>query len=88
MSQRISDLEAQIYKLNKGKMDLEQTAVDTRILVFEVAERHDVILKLKSEVNDLEEKLKQMDTHIQFKDEIIKDLRKGRINHSKVGDSS
>lgn len=61
-----------------------QSAVDTRVLVLEVAERHDIILKLKNEVNELEEKLKQMDNHIHFKDEIIKDLRKERNILSKV----
>lgn len=61
-----------------------QSAVDTRVLILEVAERHDVILKLKNEVNELEEKLKQKDTHIHFKDEIIKELRKEKNNLTKV----
>lgn len=81
---RICDLEAELHKIVKDKMDLEQSAVDTRILVHEVAERHDVILRLKAEVNELEEKLKRMDTHIQFKDEIIKELRRERVILSKV----
>lgn len=52
-----------------------QAAVEARVLVFEVAERHDIIIKLKNELNDMEQQLKQKDTHIQFKDEIIKELR-------------
>lgn len=63
---------------------LFQEVVDTRVLIVEVAERHDTIMKLKAEVNELEDQLKQKDTHIHFKDEIIKELRKERNNLSKV----
>lgn len=61
-----------------------QAAVETRALVHEVAERHDIIVKLKNEINDLEQQLKQKDTHIQFKDEIIKELRQHRRPNVKV----
>lgn len=54
------------------------------MLVFEVAERHDIILRLKNEINDIEQQLKQKDTHIQFKDEIIKKLRQQRRSYLKV----
>lgn len=49
-----------------------------------MAERHDIILKLKNEINDMEQQLKQKDTHIQFKDEIIKELRSRRRGYLKV----
>lgn len=62
-----------------------QAAVETRVLVQEVAERHDIIVKLKNEINDLEQQLKRKDTHIQFKDEIIKELRQHRRPNVKVG---
>lgn len=74
-------LEKEVAKLNKDK---EQATADIQILVKEVADRHDVISNLRTEVNVLEDKLKQMDTHVQFKDEIIKDLRKKRKLLSKV----
>lgn len=61
-----------------------QAAVETRALVQEVAERHDIIVKLKNEINDLEQQLKRKDTHIQFKDEIIKELRQHRRPNVKV----
>lgn len=61
-----------------------QAAVEARVLVFEVAERHDMIVRLKNEINDMEQQLKQKDTHIQFKDEIIKKLRLQRRSYSKV----
>lgn len=61
-----------------------QAAVEARVLVFEVAERHDIIVRLKNEINDMEQQLKQKDTHIQFKDEIIKKLRLQRRSYSKV----
>lgn len=49
-----------------------------------MAERHDTIVKLKNEINDMEQQLKQKDTHIQFKDEIIKELRQQRRGYLKV----
>lgn len=52
--------------------------------MFEVAERHDIIVRLKNEINDIEQQLKQKDTHIQFKDEIIKKLRQQRRSYLKV----
>lgn len=61
-----------------------QAAIEARVLVFEVAERHDMIVKLKNEINDMEQQLKQKDTHIQFKDEIIKELRQQRRSYFKV----
>lgn len=61
-----------------------QAAVEARVLVFEVAERHDMIVRLKNEINDIEQQLKQKDTHIQFKDEIIKKLRQQRRSYLKV----
>lgn len=61
-----------------------QAAVEARVLVFEVAERHDTIVRLKNEINDIEQQLKQKDTHIQFKDEIIKKLRQQRRSYLKV----
>lgn len=61
-----------------------QAALDARVLILEVAERHDAIIKLKNELNDMEEQLKQKDAHIQFKDEIIKELRRERREVFKV----
>lgn len=58
--------------------------MEARVLVFEVAERHDTIVRLKNEINDIEQQLKQKDTHIQFKDEIIKKLRQQRRSYLKV----
>lgn len=58
--------------------------MEARVLVFEVAERHDMIVRLKNEINDIEQQLKQKDTHIQFKDEIIKKLRLQRRSYLKV----
>lgn len=53
---------------------------DTRELVQEVAERQDQISKYRAEISSLEkqleEQLAQKDFHIQFKDKIIKELRR------------
>lgn len=61
-----------------------QAAAEARVLVLEVAERHDIILKLKNELNEMEQLLMQKDTHIQFKDEIIRELRQQRRGNFKV----
>lgn len=61
-----------------------QAAVEARVLVLEVAERHDIIVKLKNELNEMEQLLMQKDTHIQFKDEIIRELRQQRRGIFKV----
>lgn len=49
---------------------------DTKVLVQEVATRHDEIQRLKNENASLEEQLKNQDKKMIFKDEIIKELRK------------
>lgn len=43
---------------------------------MEVAEKHDVVLALRKEVADLEEQCRQVNMQAQFKDDIIKDMRK------------
>lgn len=53
-----------------------QGNVDSKVLVQEVATRHDEIVKLKNDNLSLEEQLKRQDKNIVFKDEIIKELRK------------
>ncbi|XP_031622706.1 spindle pole body component 110-like isoform X2 [Contarinia nasturtii] len=72
------DLKRKIKNLERQNKGLEEAAIEARVLVFEVAERHDMIIKLKNEINDMEQQLKQKDTHIQFKDQIIKELRQQR----------
>lgn len=53
-----------------------QGNVDSKVLVQEVATRHDEIVKLKNENLSLEEQMKRQDKNIVFKDQIIKELRK------------
>lgn len=45
-------------------------------LTAEVAEKHDIILSLKHDILRLEEQCLQINKHAQFKDDIIKELRK------------
>lgn len=45
-------------------------------LTAEVAEKHDIILLLKQDVLRLEEQCLQTNKHAQFKDDIIKELRR------------
>lgn len=51
--------------------------IDMRqVLTEEVASKHDAILQLKKEVQQLEEKCIQSDKQIAFRDDIVKELRK------------
>lgn len=45
-------------------------------LTAEVADKHDIILSLRREVQQLEEQCRQIDKQALFKDDIIKELRK------------
>lgn len=45
-------------------------------LTIEVAEKHDIILSLKRDIQHLEEQCRQTNKHAQFKDDIIKELRR------------
>lgn len=45
-------------------------------LTAEVAEKHDTILSLKHDILRLEEQCRQTNKHAQFKDDIIKELRR------------
>lgn len=45
-------------------------------LTIEVAEKHDIILNLRRDVQQLEEQCRQSNKQTQFKDDIIKELRK------------
>lgn len=59
---------------------------DTKVLVDEVATRHDEIQRLKNENMSLEEQLKNQDKSMCYKDEIIKELRKDckKVNKSLI----
>lgn len=45
-------------------------------LTTEVAEKHDIIVSLKYDILRLEEQCRQVNKHAQFKDDIIKELRR------------
>lgn len=45
-------------------------------LTSEVAEKHDVIVMLKHDIQHLEEQCRRADQQTHFKDDIIKELRK------------
>lgn len=53
-----------------------QNLLDNRVLALEVAEKHDQILRLKTELNQLEENLRQANMQTHFKDDVIKELRR------------
>lgn len=56
------------------------------MLALEVAEKHDQILRLKAEVNQLEENLRQANMQTHFKDDVIKELRRDCRNLMVRGD--
>lgn len=49
---------------------------DSEALVMEIAIKHDDLSRIRRELNQLEEQLKAKDSHIAFKDNIVRDLRK------------
>ncbi|XP_037024993.1 myosin-2 heavy chain-like isoform X7 [Bradysia coprophila] len=73
---RNAELMDEIERLKKENQQLVKGNLDTRVLVEEVAVRHDEIQKLKSENISLEEQLKKQNQNMCFKDQIIKELRK------------
>lgn len=55
-----------------------------RALAFEVADKHDQIIELRNQVNSLEEELKKAHKKVQFKDNVIRELRREIKNSTKV----
>lgn len=54
-------------------------------LTAEIADKHDEIRRLKDDIKELEEKLLHSDKQTQFKDDIIKELRKEvKVGRAKV----
>lgn len=65
-----------IFMLSKLPHNEPQNLLDNRVLALEVAEKHDQILRLKTELNQLEENLRQANMQTHFKDDVIKELRR------------
>lgn len=61
-----------------------QVAKDTTALVFEIADKHDQILSLKGEIKLLEDQLRQAESKLLYKDELIKGLRRDCRELAKV----
>ncbi|KAJ6645776.1 putative glucose-6-phosphate 1-epimerase [Pseudolycoriella hygida] len=76
MKNRETELLDQIHVLEQENRRLMKCNLDTRVLVEEVATRHDEIKKYKNEIMSLEEQLKTQDKSMCYRDEIIKELRK------------
>lgn len=55
-----------------------------RALAFEVADKHDQMIELRNQVNSLEEELKKAHKKVQFKDNVIRELRREIKNSTKV----
>ncbi|KAG5893696.1 hypothetical protein JTB14_017804 [Gonioctena quinquepunctata] len=83
---KISEIDHLTRELNSKNEEcntLQQEMVDMRqALTEEVASKHDVILKLKRDLQELEERCIQADKQTAFRDDIIKELRK-EIKHLK-----
>jgi predicted DNA-binding protein YlxM (UPF0122 family) len=53
-------------------------------LVFEIADKHDYIAHLRSKITKLEEKLEQYERKVQFREKIIRELRRNTKNQQQV----
>lgn len=49
-------------------------------MTVEVAEKHDLIMNLKDQVTYLEEQFRQANIQLQFKNNIIKEMRKDLVS--------
>nr|XP_023017331.1 uncharacterized protein LOC111506488 [Leptinotarsa decemlineata] len=80
LQMKIDDIEILTRELQSKKEEcdtLQQNMVDMRqALTEEVASKHDTILKLKRDCQELEDRCIQADKQIAFKDDIIRELRK------------
>lgn len=58
-------------------MDLFQESLESKeALASEVAEKYDQVIVLRREIQELEDKCHHLSMQTQFKEDIIKDLRK------------
>ncbi|XP_074030064.1 uncharacterized protein isoform X9 [Leptinotarsa decemlineata] len=89
LQMKIDDIEILTRELQSKKEEcdtLQQNMVDMRqALTEEVASKHDTILKLKRDCQELEDRCIQADKQIAFKDDIIRELRKEikQLKHQK-----
>lgn len=76
----------QVQKLTTSLQKLQNSSKDTRdTLTSEVAERHDTILKLKSDVKDFDAKHKEALATVNHRGEVIKQIREElRLANSRV----
>ncbi|KAH0564700.1 putative leucine-rich repeat-containing protein DDB_G0290503 isoform X2 [Cotesia glomerata] len=71
----------EISRLNHQLNCLEKESVESReALTVEVAEKHDLIMNLKDQVTYLEEQFRQANIQLQFKNNIIKEMRKDLVS--------
>lgn len=56
---------------------------DMEALVLEIADKHDQNAQLRSKISKLEEKLEQYERKVQFREKIIRELRRLK-NHQQV----
>ncbi|XP_070495375.1 putative leucine-rich repeat-containing protein DDB_G0290503 isoform X5 [Chironomus tepperi] len=76
---KIKEYKKQIHNVQKCNIS------DMEALVFEIADKHDYIAHLRSKIIKLEEKLEQYERKVQFREKIIRELR--RITKNQQQDS-
>ncbi|XP_070499007.1 putative leucine-rich repeat-containing protein DDB_G0290503 isoform X4 [Chironomus tepperi] len=67
---KIKEYKKQIHNVQKCNIS------DMEALVFEIADKHDYIAHLRSKIIKLEEKLEQYERKVQFREKIIRELRR------------
>ncbi|XP_034948237.1 myosin-J heavy chain-like isoform X3 [Chelonus insularis] len=85
----LEEKKLEINRLNNKINALEKESQESReVLTQEVAEKHDTILSLKDKIISLEEQLRQSKIQLQFKVDIIKEMRKNMISLNSSSDGS
>ncbi|CAD7079621.1 unnamed protein product [Hermetia illucens] len=74
--------ELRFFKNQAGQK--EKAVANMRALAFEVADKHDQMIELRNQVNSLEEELKKAHKKVQFKDNVIRELRREIKNSTKI----
>ncbi|XP_059609459.1 putative leucine-rich repeat-containing protein DDB_G0290503 isoform X1 [Phlebotomus argentipes] len=76
LREKLESTQRELNLLQMKNRELEKAASDTQVLVEEIAMKHDMIQKMRSDYGLLEEQMRQAGMQIHFKDDVIRELRR------------